>query len=369
MKKSIRFLLVFAAMLSLGACSEKETLSDDAQMQAIAAEFVDGVVIPTYTQLANSSNELVEALKTLKTSRTDANVETACQLFLECRGWWEKSEAFLFGPASDFGIDPHIDSWPLDEDGFLTLMSNEAMLQHLEGEGGDVYAGDYLGNALLGFHGIEYILFEAGHAKPAASIPDKHMTYAVAVAGDLRNRCYQLEVSWAGAKAAASHRQVVEDLELNCTLGGSGFSYGDNMLRAGEAGSTYSSWSAALQAIIYGCKVIADEVGTSKIGKAHYGEDVTYIESPYSHQSLRDFADNMRSVQQVYHCGFQSLIGQRDPDLNAQVEAAIEHSIAVIESMPGPFVETYAQPIFDQAVEACQAVDEVLSEVVTELTR
>ena len=29
---------------------------------------------------------------------------------------WEQSEAFLYGAATAYGIDPHIDSWPLDKD-------------------------------------------------------------------------------------------------------------------------------------------------------------------------------------------------------------------------------------------------------------
>ena len=52
--------------------------------------------------------------------------------------------------------------------------------------------------SLLGFHGIEYILFEDGSPKSVSKISDLHLTYAVAVAGDLRNRCWQLELSWRG---------------------------------------------------------------------------------------------------------------------------------------------------------------------------
>ncbi len=52
-----------------------------------------------------------------------------------------------------------------------------------------------------------------------------------------------------------------------------------NMLNAGKAGSTYASWTLAMQAIIDGY-MIADEVGTSKIGKPYSGADPAYIESP-----------------------------------------------------------------------------------------
>ncbi|MBR6330441.1 MAG: peptidase M75, partial [Bacteroidales bacterium] len=77
-------------------------------------------------------------------------MQAACDKFLEARAWWEKSEAFLFGAAGDYGVDPHIDSWPLDEDAFNTLMNSPAMIQALDAEDGDVVAGERLGNALLG---------------------------------------------------------------------------------------------------------------------------------------------------------------------------------------------------------------------------
>ena len=149
------------------------------------------------------------------------------------------------------------------------------------GEDGDIYAGEKLGNSLLGFHGIEYILFEDGSPKSVSKISDLHLTYAVAVAGDLRNRCWQLELSWRGESAVNADRvaKVANELELPYTVNSGEYSYGENMLNAGKAGSTYASWTLAMQAIIDGCKTIADEVGTSKIGKPYSGEDPAYIES------------------------------------------------------------------------------------------
>lgn len=45
---------------------------------------------------------------------TDAIVAEACTNWKEARKNWEWSEAFLFGPATDFGLDPHTDTWPFD---------------------------------------------------------------------------------------------------------------------------------------------------------------------------------------------------------------------------------------------------------------
>lgn len=188
-----------------------------------------------------------------------------------------EERGFPFGAAGDFGIDPHIDSWPLDLDGLLVALKNDAQIAAMDSEDGDAYAGNKLGAELLGFHGIEYIIFKDGAAKPASEITDKDLVYAIAVAGDLRNKCYQLQVSWAGADACPKNRVAkLEELEWNTTTTG-GFSYNENMLNSGKAGSTYVTWTAAMQQIIDGCMDISDEVGTSKIGKPHTGEDKTTL--------------------------------------------------------------------------------------------
>ena len=195
-------LLVIAALLMAGlmtACHKDDPVETAKKEQvAILEQYVNHTIAPTYSNLAAYSEQLVTDLQTLRAERTQANVNRACETFLNARAWWEKSEAFLFGAASDFGIDPHIDSWPLDVDAFNTMMTNTAQIEAMDAEDGDEYAGDKLGNSLLGFHGIEYILFSNGSPKSADEISDLQMIYAVAVAGDLRNRCFQLEVSWIG---------------------------------------------------------------------------------------------------------------------------------------------------------------------------
>lgn len=371
--------IAFAAMaLTAVSChpDEPEVPSGteaDAKAEAIAVQFVDHTVAPTYSALAAKAELLADKLAALRANPTDGGIAEACAIFLEARSEWEKSEAFLFGAAGDFGIDPHIDSWPLDVTNFNTLMNSPDMLNRLAGDDGDVVAGDNLGNALLGFHGIEYILFANGQPKSAAAISANEWIYAAAVAGDLRNRCYQLEMSWIGDAAPESHIAKVEELELNSTVAGGDLNYGDNMKKAGQAGSTYYSRVAALMAIVDGCKTIADEVGTSKIGSAYSGEDETYIESPYSQKSIVDFHDNIVSIQNAYMGGVEgqrneskslhAFVKESDADLDARVIAAIDNALAKIDVMPAPFVNHISDPANGVAMEACQAVDEVFSEV------
>ena len=352
--------------------------TNKAQKEPIVKQYLNHTVYPTYAQLAEKTATLVGNLETLKGSMTQANVNAATATFLEARKWWEMSEAFLCGAASDFGIDPHIDSWPLDEDAFNNLMASPNMIAMLANDEDGMVAGEQLGNALLGFHGIEYILFREGQPRNVADITDDMMTYAVAVSRDLRNRCFQLEVSW-NANAPQAHKDLMEELELNITVNGGNNTYGENMLQAGQAGSTYATFTNALEAIADGCLDISDEVGTSKIGKCHTGEDVTYVESPYSQKSITDFYDNIISVKNAYMGGME---GQRDEtlslhtylkdnnaDLDTKTLNAIENALTKINAMKAPFVLYYSDASAGEAMEACQDLSDVMSEVKAEFAK
>jgi len=349
-----------------------------ATKEAVVKQYLNHTVYPTYASLANEAQNLVERLEALKANPTQANVDAAAATFLEARHWWEMSEAFLFGAASDFGIDPHIDSWPLDEDAFNNLLGSPNMIAALANDEDGTVAGEQLGNALLGFHGIEYILFREGRPRNVDEINDDMLTYVVAVSRDLRNRCFQLEVSW-NADAPQDHQDLMEELELNTTVNGRDSTYGENMLQSGQAGSTYATLTNALEAIADGCIDIADEVGTSKIGKPHTGEDVTYVESPYSQKSIKDFYDNMTSVKNAYMGGME---GQRDESMslhtyikeyNAELDAkaveAIDNALTKINAMKAPFVQFYADASAGEAMAACQDLSDVMAEVKAEFAK
>ena len=386
MKKVFKFAAVVAASILLtvnfSSCNKDPQNNTEeankAQKEAIVKQYLNHTVYPTYAQLAEKSDALVENLEALKSNMTQANVNAATATFLEARKWWEMSEAFLYGAASDFGIDPHIDSWPLDEDAFNNLMASPNMIAQLATDEDGTVAGEQLGNALLGFHGIEYILFRDGQPRNVADLSGDMMTYVVAVSRDLRNRCFQLEVSW-NANAPQAHKDLMEELELRTTVNSSNNTYGENMLQSGQAGSTYATFTNALEAIADGCIDIADEVGTSKIGKCHTGEDVTYVESPYSQKSIIDFYDNIISVKNAYMGGME---GQRDEalslhtyikdnnaDLDTKAMNAINNALTKIQNMKAPFVQFYADASAGEAMEPCQDVSDVMAEVKAEFSK
>lgn len=202
--------------------------ANEQEMKKIAEQYVPNVIYTTYGDLARETGELYDLLAAAARDGVDkltqSRIDAICAKFLQARQSWEESEAFLFGAASDFGIDPHIDTWPLDADGLATELANAEKVASLAGEDGIAYAAAKLGQELLGFHGIGFVLFRDGKNRSVAALQAledheafagktvtgaQELVYAAAVAGDLRDNCYRLCVAWnPDAPAAWARRSM-----------------------------------------------------------------------------------------------------------------------------------------------------------------
>ena len=323
-------------------------------------QFVEKTVIPTYKNLADKSIELQEVLESLTESKTDAKVKQACQLWIDARQYWEWSEAFLFGAASKYYIDPHIDTWPLDKTALENLLNSDKMMEDID----NTIAN--LNNGLVGFHGLEYIIFREGQPRSASIIEEKELKYAIAVAKDLTLSCCRVEAAWAGMENVTKERQeIIEEAEMEPED-----NFGEQMRLSGKAGSVWKSVTAGSEQILEGCKTIVDEVGNSKIGKPFHGEDESYIESPHVYNSIQDFSDNIISVRNVYYGGLgaksvqsgslSEYIKSVDSAVDAKLIAAIEDCLAKINDMPKPFVLNYKNAAVEKAIDACGDLEEAL---------
>ena len=161
--------------IALTSCSDDDNALTPSQQQDIelvelTEQYLNATVIPTYTLLANGTDTLYHKLDSLRTVAWAGGTITAdaisdvAAVFLRARSNYELSEAFLFGAASDFGIDPHIDSWPLDLDQLRSALLNTSTIEALRTDDGTI-AGTSLGSSVLGFHGIEYVLFRNGQSR------------------------------------------------------------------------------------------------------------------------------------------------------------------------------------------------------------
>ena len=344
MKKILKYAMLFASVIALGtsfsACSDDDDKNESklsekqTAMKELTEQYVNNVIYPIYSSLANQTSVLFEQLVDAKKkyragSLNQSDIDKICATFINARSAWEQSESFLYGAATDWGIDPHIDTWPLDRVALAKQLSSSEIVEELDDldEGGIDNARALVGEQQLGFHGIEFIIFRNGKNRTLAALKgieddeafagrnisgEQELVFACAVAGDLRDKCYQLEVSWMGSKAPKEHQDRVEECEFNTTVAGGDLYYGENMINATQAGSTMKSWRGVMGTIIVsGCSNICAEVAGQKIGQAYLGQDEDYIESPYSQRSYYDFYDNISSIK-------YSLYGQKSDEVHAK---------------------------------------------------
>lgn len=134
--------------------------------QAIVDRFVDNVALPTYKVLAEKNESLLSAVRAFKNSPSNAAFEAACTAWLEAREPWETSEAFLFGPVSKLGLDPNMDSWPLDAIGIANLLKSQNWAEmEWNGSYDEENEAIQAAQSLRGYHTLEFLLFKDGKAR------------------------------------------------------------------------------------------------------------------------------------------------------------------------------------------------------------
>lgn len=136
----------------------------DGKLDAIVNDYVDYVILPTYIDLRDKNAALLAAVRDLGEKRTDAAFEAACEAWLDARGSWEMSEAFLFGPVDALGLDPNMDSWPLDQDAIVNHLTSGNLDDLVWGDGDDDVTVESAQN-VRGFHTLEFLLFKDGKAR------------------------------------------------------------------------------------------------------------------------------------------------------------------------------------------------------------
>ena len=399
MKKTITTPLFAASALllamSIASCSDEETsnapgTTDDlsTEMAEVLDQYVNGTVVPTYRRLADAAISLDEECKTLYDNissgqATQQDVKDVCDAWLAARKYWEYSEAFLLGPATINGIDPHLDSWPLDKQALDKMLDNTTIMEDMN----DDYITSNSGSGgLCGFHALEYAVFADGHDKAVEEISANLAKYAYAVAGDLKLQCIVLEAAWAGTANVSQDKQdLLEEKEATPDSGVD--NYGLNFINAGQAGSRYRTQLEAIVDAIKadkGCYGIANEVGDTKITDPVASQNVLDVESWYSFNSKTDFQDNIRGINNVIMGGIlydddntrdesksiYTLLRSRNQALADELKAAIDECIGEdgttgLGTIIYPFRNNLEPEKNQVAIESCQRLRDKLMEVAT----
>lgn len=317
MKKT--FLYAFVGMSILfSSCSSDDTTGEDKDYSPVLTNTGENVILKTYEELDIKAAQLQAATDLLEADPTEVNLAAAKQAWIETRSPWEQSEGFLFGPVDQEGLDPSLDSWPVNVTDLNNVLAsnNELTIDFLAQQEG----------TLKGFHTVEFLLWGSNSNKTVADFTTREFEYLAAASGALAEDASTLYDLWKP----------------------SGGNYIANVLNAGNGSIVYISQKSALEEFTNAMIVIADEVGNGKINEPLAQQDLTLEESRFSNNSKADFADNIRSIKNIYTgtygafgngTSLSGVISEINDAVNTQVITEIEDAINAIEDIPGTFTE------------------------------
>lgn len=355
--RKITLLITLAITLFLSSCDKNSTPNPKTfevyDYTDVLNAYVDLTIIPTYLAMKDNSKDLLSKVTSFVNSNSQSDLEVSCNAWKNTRKPWEQSEAFLFGPAAYSNLDPLLDSWPLDQAQLQQVLDSDAELTV-------DYVKEGLGAVLRGFHTIEFLLFREGEPRNAADFTQREKQYLVAVCEVLRDDCLTLWALWDGG---SSETELMQAIELEVAV-----PYGEEFKLAGKAGSRYVSQIDAVDEILQGIIVIADEVGSGKIGTPVESGNVLEVESWFSWNSREDFKDNMRSIENAY-CGgidaenrgssLSDILKIDNPDLDSEVKEKINKAIDAIDAIPQPFRNNLNHENCNLAIDAVNELLEI----------
>lgn len=324
MKKTIFILSAIVIGSFFTNCSDNDADTDtDPIVNTLNQEILTNISVSVITETYKDIYDNAEVLETAVSNFTlgDAtNLEAIKKAWQKTRAPWEKSEGFLYGPVDTEGIDPAIDSWPVDINAINNALNstktiNSALLES--------------NNEARGFHTIEYLVWGLKGQKTADDFTPREIEYLKAATQNLKEKTKALYFGWLRSEG----------------------DFAGNFINASQPGSAYVSQKAAFQEIVEGMVTIADEVANGKIETPLNGNGgspkPSAEESRFSNNSKLDFANNIKSIQNIYlgtytgnpGKGISTIVGMHDKALDDNMKAAINDAIIAIESIPGTFTD------------------------------
>jgi putative iron-regulated protein len=321
-------------------------------------------IFATYTEMAARTTDLLDAVNVLAGGNLSrASLEAAQSAWIAARVPWEASEGFLWGPIDTQGLDPGLDSWPVDKVQLDNVIASNLDLS-------DQAVIDTLDTTVKGFHTIEYLLFNDGTGNQdtygcgqAASRTDACLDNILAALADPRRIEYLVGITIDVNGVAISAADAWDT--------GDG-DYISTVENAGQGSDVYTTQRSVMQEVVQGLIGITDEVANAgKINDPFTAHDPLTVESKFSGNSLTDFQYNIRSIRNVYcgtysgtpdntdtvcatagDAGFTAFVSDADPTLDAAVRAQIDDAIDAIGLIPEPFEQAVIDSATDADVEA-----------------
>lgn len=333
-------LILLAAVCSAFAlsCRKPDDTEDPVTPAAdltkdIMTDVSGNVIRATYEDLKAKAIQLNANVQALSSSTTESNLTACKQSWRDCRGAWEQSESFLFGPVATENIDPRIDTWPVNFNDLDSILASSAVFDQAYIDG--------LDDALKGFHPIEYLLFGVNGNKTATQVTARELEYLVALTQNLTTLTTTLAGSWDPAASGNFHA------EFNA---------------AGSGSTVYTTRRALYEEIVNAMAGICDEVANGKIAEPFTLQDPSLEESPFAFNSMTDFTNNIRGVKNMYMGvytsdgkGIEDLVRAHNLSLDQTIKQKIDAAIATLNTVTVPF----GQAISSQQVQVQNCINAI----------
>jgi putative iron-regulated protein len=198
-----------------------------------------------------------------------------------------------------------------------------------------------------GFHTVEYLLFGEGRTKTVADFNQRQFDYLKAITAEMKDVSAALAKTWTDSvNGQPPYRNVLAG--------------------AGDSGNTaYPSVESAAQEMVGGMISILDEVANGKIADPYDAKDPELVESQFAYNSLSDFSNNLRSVENAYlgrlpgaapsEHTLSDLVKSEQPELDTRVRAELTAAIEALGRIPEPFRDSIKDPSAADEIEAAQA--------------
>lgn len=332
--KSINAGILAIAMVVIVSCKKDAVVETPLDTKALSTQVLNALSVnsnqATYNDLQTKSNTLYSKIQEFTTTSNQSNLLACQQLWKDTRSAWEQSEGFLYGPVSTNNIDPRIDTWPVNYTDLDSILTSGATFTTSYMDG--------LEDALKGFHPIEYLIFGLNGNKDAADFTPREKEYLLALAANLNQLTSQLASSWNPSTTGNYHTELVN---------------------AGGTSTVYPTTKSALEEIVNSMIGICDEVANAKMEEPFANQDPALEESPFSQNSLTDFTNNIKSVQNVYFgqygttngLGLEDLIRGRNLSLHNKIISQMDLAIQALGNITIPF----GQAIFSQQIQVTNA--------------
>lgn len=315
MKRILKFLFFALLLVFVNSCEDTELAKKDDYSTQLS-EIANAVILPTYKNLYNDALVLNKEAINFSTNPSETTLKDLRKAWIVARSPWEQSEAFLFGPVEQEGLDPALDSWPVNVTDLNNVLNSNYNIT-------PSFLAQQEGN-LKGFHTIEFLLWGEKGVKTNTEFTARELEYLIACTKTLADDAQKLYDAWRPEKG----------------------NYIRNIVEAGKSTSIYISQKSAIEEITSALIIIADEVANGKINDPFASQDVSLEESRFSSNSKIDFADNMRSIQNIYNGKFESnttsdalfaIVKSKNSNLATKINDEIGNAIKAIEDIDGSF--------------------------------